>query len=93
MDYKSAILELYDEGIPQAEKVRPETEEYKAAIKEMELVRKELEQKLPKSKVELLNQFENAYNQYTGCELAESFRHGMCLGIRITAEAFLLKKE
>lgn len=93
MDYKSAILELYDEGIPQAEKIRPETEEYKAAVKKMEQVRKELEQKLPESKVELLNQFENAYNQYTGCELAESFRHGMCLGIRITAEAFLFKKE
>ena len=93
MDYKSAILELYDEGIPQAEKIRPETEEYETAIQKMELVRKELEQKFPESTLELLNQFENAYNLYTGCELAESFRQGMCLGIRITAEAFLLKKE
>ena len=84
---------MYDEGIPQAEKIRPETEEYKAAVKKMEQVRKELEQKLPESKVELLNQFENAYNQYTGCKLVENFRQGMCLGIRITAEAFLLKKE
>lgn len=93
MNYKSAILELYDEGIPQAEKIRPETEEYETAIQKMELVRKELEQKFPESTLELLNQFENAYNLYTGCELAESFRQGMCLGIRITAEAFLLKKE
>ena len=93
MNYKRAILELYDEGIPQAEKIRPETEEYETAIQKMELVRKELEQKFPESTLELLNQFENAYNLYTGCELAESFRQGMCLGIRITAEAFLLKKE
>ena len=93
MNYKSAILELDDEGIPQAEKIRPETEEYETAIQKMELVRKELEQKFPESTLELLNQFENAYNLYTGCELAESFRQGMCLGIRITAEAFLLKKE
>ena len=92
MNYKSAILELYDEGIPQAEKIRPETEEYETAIQKMELVRKELEQKFPESTLELLNQFENAYNLYTGGELAESFRQGMCLGIRITSEAFLCKK-
>ena len=93
MNYKSAILELYDEGIPQAEKIRPETEEYETAIQKMELVRKELEQKFPESTLELLNQFENAYNLYTGCELAESFRQGMCLGIRITAEEKKKKKE
>lgn len=93
MNYKSAILELYGEGIPQAEKMRPETEEYKAAVKELEQVRKKLEKNFPESKIELLNQFESAYNQYTGYELAESFRQGMCLGIRITAEAFFQKRE
>ena len=51
MDYKSAILELYDEGIPQAEKIRPETEEYKAAVKKMERDGKKLK---AKSKILLL---------------------------------------
>ena len=88
----SIICELYEEAVSRVELIVPEGSEYMEAcersVEAEELLRKALSEQ---QKV-LLENFIAAYRMVQKIEDEETYRQGVSLGVRITAEAFVSKK-
>lgn len=93
MEEKSIILDLFNENVSFAERVHPKNKDYhsKAGMAEQKL--EELKRKLTSEQLEVLESFLKIQNNHDSIYNEESFRLGVSLGVRLTAEAFLLDEQ
>lgn len=87
---KTIISDLYAEGISRAELILPKGEEYQRCCGKRTEKEKKLMDNLSKEQQQLFDDFMCAYSEVGAHHDQENFRQGVALGIRITAEAFLL---
>ena len=90
MEEKSIILDLFNEGISFTERLYPKNREYytKAGIAERRL--EKLKSQLSAEQIKLLEEFLEIENSHGAIYNEETFRLGVSLGVRLTAEAFIL---
>lgn len=93
MKDKSIIKNLYREGIPGAEKVIINDEDYKVHREKKNRLEEALRKTFSKEQEELFEEFMELYMLMGGVEDTAAYRCGVAFGIRITAEAFLLYEE
>lgn len=90
MEEKSIILNLFNEGISFAERLSPKNSEYYSIVKLEEQKRKALKDNLNPEQLKPLEEFLVMRNRHDAMYNEEVFRQGVSLGIRLTAEAFVL---
>ena len=93
MEEKSIILDLFNENVSFAERVQPKNTDYhsKAGMAERKL--EELKRKLTSEQLKMLENFLEIQNSHDSIYNEETFRLGVSLGVRLTAEAFLLDEQ
>ena len=90
MEKKSIILDLFNEGVSYMEILHPKNEEYYRKVHLAEKKRKHLEKLLTEVQLEAVEDFLEAENSHGSIYNEETFRLGVSVGVRLTAEAFLL---
>lgn len=85
----SIIRELYEEAVSRAELIVPEGSEYMEACERRAEVEALLRKALSEQQKALLENFIAAYRMVQKIEDEETYRQGVSLGVRITAEAFV----
>ena len=90
---ESIIAELFSEPVSRAELIRPTSEEYEAANQKKKTAGDKLSKTLSEEQAALFESFLDAYHEVLILDDEEIFKHGVSLGVRITAESFLLSNE
>ncbi len=90
---KSIISELFSDTISRAELVRPTSDKYEEAIHKKEKAGGKFLQSLSDEQKILFDAFLEAYHAVLALDDEETFKHGVSLGVRITAESFLLSEN
>lgn len=93
MKGKSIIDSIFCEGIPEAEKVTINDDEYKVYREKKNRIEETLRKTFSKEQEELFEELMELFLLMGGVEDAAAYRCGVAFGIRITAEAFLLYEE
>lgn len=90
---KSIISELFSDTISRAELVKPASDKYEKANHKKEKAGDKFLQSLSDEQKILFDSFLEAYHEVLALDDEEIFKHGVSLGVRITAESFLLSNE
>ena len=90
MEEKSIILDLFNEGISFTERVYPKDKDYFNKVSLAERKLEELKRELTSEQKKLLEEFLEIQNSHDAIYNEETFRLGVSLGVRLTAEAFVL---
>lgn len=90
---ESIISELFNEAVARAELIRPEGEEYETMCAAKEQAEADFFSTFIGRQQELFEAFMECYNEVMALEEEEAFRHGVSIGVRITAESFLLPEK
>ena len=90
MEEKSMILDLFNEGMSFTERVYPKNREYYTKVGIAERRLEKLKNQLTAEQIELLEEFLEIENSHDAIYNEETFRLGVSLGVRLTAEAFVL---
>lgn len=90
MGEKSIILDLFNEAVSFAERVYPQDREYHSQVSMTERQKEKLKKNLTTEQIEMLEDLLETQNSYDAIYNEETFRLGVSLGVRLTAEAFLL---
>lgn len=90
MEEKSIILELFNEGIIFTERIYPQSREYFSKVSMAEGQLEKLKKRLTDEEIEMLEDFLEIQNRQDAIYNEETFRLGVSLGVRLTAEAFIL---
>lgn len=90
MEEKSIILELFNEGIIFTERIYPKNREYYSKVSMAEKQMEKLKKQLSDEQLEMLEDFLEIQNCQDAIYNEETFRMGVSLGVRLTAEAFIL---
>lgn len=86
---KSVISTMFNESHSMAERILPDSDEYKKAGNDKEYVEAELCSTLSNEQRELFEEFMEKLNALMSIEEEEAFRLGVSFGIRVTAESSL----
>lgn len=90
MEEKSIILDLFNEGMSFTERVYSKDREYYIKVEKAERRLEKLKKGLTAEQNELLKEFLEIQNSHDAIYNEETFRLGVSLGVRLTAEAFIL---
>ena len=88
---ESIIRELYEDAVSRAELIMPEGIRYQACCERKEEAVQQLKETLSVHQRELFEKFLTAQASVRNIDEADNYRHGVSLGVRITAEAFVLE--
>ena len=86
---ESIIRELYEDAVSRAELIMPEGIRYQTCCERKEEAEQQLKETLSVHQRELFEQFMTAQVSVRNIEDEETYRQGVSLGVRITAEAFV----
>ena len=86
---ESIIRELYEDAVSRAELIMPEGIRYQTCCERKEEAEQQLKETLSAHQRELFEQFLAAQAYVRNIEDEETYRQGVSLGVRITAEAFV----
>lgn len=89
----SIIDELLRESASRAEKCCPKNPDYRLHCKKACDLENDLTSQLNEKQRSVFLEYVNEKLIEVGMEIEEAFRQGVSLGVRFTAEAFLLEKE
>lgn len=89
----SIIRELYEEAVSRAELIVPESSEYMEACERRTEAEEFLRKTLSEQQKVLLENFIVACRLVQKIEDEETYRQGVSLGVRITAESFVTSKR
>ena len=90
MGEKSIIPDLFNEAVSFALRVYPQDREYHSKVSMAERQKEKLKKNLSTEQIEMLENLLETQNSYDTIYNEEIFRLGVSLGVRLTAEAFLL---
>ena len=88
---ESIIRELYEDAVSRAELIMPEGIRYQTCCERKEEAEQQLKETLSAYQIELFEKFLTAQASVRNIEDEETYRQGVSLGVRITAEAFVLE--
>lgn len=88
---ESIIRELYEDAVSRAELIMPEGIRYQDCCERKEEAEQQLKETLSAHQRELFEKFLTAQYDVRNIEDEENYRQGVSLGVRITAEAFVLE--
>ena len=88
---ESIIRELYEDAVSRAELIMPEGSRYQTCCERKEEAEQQLKETLSAYQRELFEKFLTAQASVRSIEDEENYRQGVSLGVRITAEAFVLE--
>lgn len=86
---ESIIRELYEDAVSRAELIMPEGIRYQICCERKEEAEQQLKEALSAHQRELFEKFLAAQISVRNIEDEETYRQGVSLGVRITAEAFV----
>ena len=86
---ESIIRELYEDAVSRAELIMPEGIRYQTCCERKEEAEQQLKETLSVHQKELFEKFLTAQHDVRSIEDEETYRQGVSLGVRITAEAFV----
>lgn len=89
----SIISELFNEAVARAELIIPDGEEYKNVCDMKDKAENQLCMTFTEKQQNMFETFMEYYNEVMSWEEEETFRHGVSIGVRITAESFLLPEK
>lgn len=87
------MKKLFYERILPTEKQIPSTPEYESTTELFDVVKEELCDQMSESARMMFTDYENYAERLTMLQNEECFKHGMAMGIRIAAEAFLMDEQ
>lgn len=90
---ESIITELFNEAVSRSELIYPKSDEYAEAVKERESAGDAFRATLTEVQKKLFDYFLDTCLSVSNIKDDETFKHGVSLGVRITAEAFLLNER
>ena len=90
---ESIITELFNEAVSRSELIYPKSDEYEEAVKKRESAVDAFRATLTGAQKKLFDYFLDTCLAVSNIEDDETFKHGVSLGVRITAEAFLLDER
>lgn len=90
---ESIISELFNEAVSRAELIIPDGEEYKKACDKKDKVENQLCLTFTEQQKNMFETFMEYHNEVISWGEEEAFRHGVSIGVRITAESFLLPEK
>lgn len=90
---KNVLENFYYEGLMPREMCCPRRKEYRDTIQLCETVEQELASHLSPELAALFQDYKEYMSQIATLESEEHFVQGMALGMRMTAEAFILDEE
>lgn len=93
MKVESVILELYNDAVSRAELIAPKSREYIEALDKKSDAEKRLKDSLSVSQMEDFEQFLSDFQKVQTIEEGEIYRSGVALGVRVTAESFLMSYD
>ena len=93
MKVESVILELYNDAVSRAELIAPKSREYIEALDKKSDAEKRLKDSLSESQIEDFEQFLSDFQKVQTIEEGEIYRSGVSLGVRLTAESFLMSSD
>ena len=88
---ESIIRELYEDSLSRSELIMPEGIRYQTCSERKEEAEQQLKETLSTHQKELFEKFLTAQASVRNIEDEENYRQGVSLGVRITAEAFVLE--
>ncbi len=86
---ESIIRELYEDAVSRAELIMPEGIRYQASCERKAEVEQQFKETLSAHQRELFEKFLTEQARARSIEDEETYRQGVSLGVRITAEAFV----
>lgn len=89
---ESIIRELYEDAVSRAELIMPEGIRYQACCERKAEAEQQFKETFSADQRELFKKFLIAQDNVRSIEDEETYRQGVSLGIRITAEAFLTEE-
>ena len=88
---ESIIRELYEDSLSRSELIMPEGIRYQTCSERKEEAEQQLKETLSAPQRELFEKFLTAQHDVRSIEDEETYRQGVSLGVRITAEAFVVE--
>ena len=89
MEEKSIILDLFNEGVSFTERVYPQNRGYYSKVSMAERQMEKLKKHLTAERIEMLEDFLEIQNSNDAIYNEETYRLGVSLGVRLTAESFI----
>ena len=86
---ESIIRELYEDAVSRAELIMPEGIRYQTCCERKEEAEQQLKETLSAHQREIFEKCLTEHASVLYIEYEENYRHGVSLGVRITAEAFV----
>ena len=93
MEEQSIIKDLYDHFDELNFGFRPKTREYEALVKDRDEMLDKLKDLIPKEAEFILDELIERTVECSCLEEKETYRQGVCFGVKLTAEAFVTNRN